>query len=198
MIALSGVWRDLHFPQKRVHFSIIQATASAHRAVTGHRCQNMRQLVFQCLAATKFSKFLGDITGELRCIRIAKHGWNTADKDASLTKTFDFESEAGKKVCFLKDRLSMMRRKIDNFRQKQRLNCHTVCSNGGLHPFHHQPFMRRMLVDDGDAISGFGDDIGLVKLCPRGTKKRSRRSVKFGRCGRWWRRWWRRALRESG
>ena len=32
--------------------------------------------------------------------------------------------------------------------------------------------MRGMLVDDGDAIAGFGDDIGLVKLRPCRAKKR--------------------------
>ena len=32
--------------------------------------------------------------------------------------------------------------------------------------------MRGMLVDDGDAVTGFGDDIGLVKLRPCRAKER--------------------------
>ncbi len=45
----------------------------------------------------------------------------------------------------------------------------------GLHPLIDEALMRRMLIDDDDAVARLGDDIGLVDLRPRRTERRFHR-----------------------
>ena len=67
MITLSGSWRDFHFAQQRIHFSVIQLPACPHRSMTGHGCQYTGQPVLQRLAAAKLNQFLGDVAYKLGC-----------------------------------------------------------------------------------------------------------------------------------
>ena len=59
----------------------------------------------------------------------------------------------------------------------------------GAHALKHQALVRRMLVDDDDAVGRLGNDVGLVQLAPRRTQRigldRLRRRLRDdGRCQR--------------
>ena len=72
----------------------------------------------------------------------------------------------------LRPRRPLGRRLVDDLGDEKRLHRHPVGGERRLHPLHDKTFMRGMLIDDGDAVARLGDDIGLVKLCPRRAKKR--------------------------
>ena len=170
MIALAGIGGGLHLAKQRIHLGIIELTTSPHRSVAGDRRQHMRDPVFQRAAPSHLDKLFGDIPHQKGRIRRAKKRGNTSYQNAAVAKPFDFKPEAGQKFGLGKDRLSLVSSQIDNIRYQQRLHGHTALLHRCLHPFHHQPFMRCMLVDDGNAIACLGHDLGLVQLRPRRAK----------------------------
>ena len=97
MITLSRSWRDFHFAQQRIHFSVIQLPACPHRSMTGHGCQHMGQPVLQRLAAAKLNQFLGYVAYKLARIRRAQHGRHTPYQNRPFAKGFQLEPQPDQK-----------------------------------------------------------------------------------------------------
>ena len=65
----------------------------------------------------------------------------------------------------------MMISQRDNFGQKQCLRDNTLFGKSQFHALHHKAFMGRMLVNNGQPILGFGNNISFMKLGKRCTKQ---------------------------
>lgn len=171
MVALSGIRRDLHLTKEGIHLGIIEAATRANGSVTGHRRQDMRNPVFKNTASADLREFLGNVADKGAGIRGSQQCRHTPNKDASLAKSLNLQPKTGKQGHIFECRLKLIRRQVDNFGYQQRLNSDPVSRHRSLHPLHDKPFMGGMLVDQGDAVTGLGHNIGSVELRPRRAKK---------------------------
>lgn len=69
--------------------------------------------------------------------------------------------------------------KFDDFGNKKDLPCDAAFGKGALHALVDETLMGGVLIDNDNAVFGLGDDIGLMELAPRSTK----REVRQGRVG---------------
>src|SRR6185437_16497667 len=60
---------------------------------------------------------------------------------------------------------------LDHFGEEEELALDAAIAEMLLHPLVDEAFMRGVLVDDDDAALGLRDDIGVVKLRPRGAER---------------------------
>ena len=121
---------------------------------------------------------LGDFGGEVgeqaRDVGLAERGGDRADQHRGRAEALELEAHAGKLARRAFEPVAIGLVELDHFGDQQRLAGDRAALARGAHPFEHQPLVRGMLVDDHQAVLGFGDDIGRGDLPARDAEREAR------------------------
>ena len=94
-----------------------------------------------------------------------------AHRDGARTERLDDEAVAGELVGARDQPLDVGLVELDDLGDQQDLAGDAALLQRRLHALVDEPLVRRVLIDDDDAVAGLGDDVGLVHLGARGTER---------------------------
>ena len=166
MIALAGMGRGFHLAQQRIHLFGIQPPSGAHAHVAGQGAGNFFQPFLERQGIAGFSNLVGEIAHQTLHVQLAQHGGDLAHHHGIGSEGFDHQAQLGQLGGAGADAGDFRRVHIHHFGDQQRLAMDAAIGQRLLHALIDQPLMGGMLVDDDDAVSGLGHDIGFVQLRP--------------------------------
>ena len=171
MVALAGVRRRLHLAKQRVHLLGFQPPPGAHRAVAGHGGGDVHQPALQGKRLVPFGQMLGEVASQRRGVNLAQHRRCLADGDGAGAERLDGEAKALELVGARQQALDIGGVELDDFRDEQDLPGDALLVDSGLHALVNQPLVRRVLVDDDEAVAGLRHDVSVVHLGPGGAER---------------------------
>ena len=174
--ALSGVRRRFHLAQQRVHLLDRQLAPGPDAAVAGHRGADRAQPFLQRQRSRRARRGRRRDRGsgrEHRARRAAPAPRGRRRRPApngSMT-----QAEAGEFGGAGDEPVEPRRRRVRPLPAAAAPGAATLAAGEGpLQALVHQAFVRRVLIDDDDAVGGLGDDEGAVQLRPREAERRDR------------------------
>ena len=162
MIALAGMGRRLHLPQKRVHFIAIEAPAGAHGTMTRHGRAHFFEAFFQRQPVAKLAEIVCKARDQSFDVDLAQQRRRLAHHHRVVAETFHDQAEAGEFGKAALEAIDLVGFKFNDLRDQQSLTRDAARIERGFHAFVNEAFVRSVLVNDDQAVGGLCDDIGLV------------------------------------
>src|SRR5215207_3314449 len=154
MVALACVQRLFHVPQKSVHLLDLELAAGADRMIASHGGEHAKDALFEALTGGHLAQITGDAADQCSVISPAEDGRHFAQDNGTRAERLDNETESLQEFTL---RLEPSRRngiEIDNLRNQKRLGAQCRIRQLLLHLLVDDPLMRRMLVNDDEALGG--------------------------------------------
>ena len=164
MIALTGIGRRFHVAQQRIHFVRRQPPPGSHAAMARHtRCHCFKP-VFQRPCAALGAQFRCQIFDQAFNIGIAEKGRRFPHRNRAVTEGFEHETEFGKFTGTLCQHIGVIRIECDDGRNEQPLRRDATIRQHPLQALVDEPLVRRVLIDDDEAIARLCHDVILMHL----------------------------------
>lgn len=165
MIALAGAGRPFHLAQERVHFLGCKTPPGAHRMMAGEGREHVIEPLFERRHGAIILAECGrEIAQQARHVGAFQDRGHFGDRDGAGAEGLDHEPEFGQKRRRLQDRGGLAGRHFDDRRDQQHLCFDAARGARAFEPFIDEPLMRRVLIDDDEAVAGLGKNIALVDL----------------------------------
>ena len=137
--------------------------------------QTSSSFSFSESAVAELRELVGEIAHQALHVDLAQKRRRFAHHHRALTERLDHQAQFGQLVDTRGQPRDAAFVELDHFGQEQDLARDAGRGDRRFHALVNQPLMRRMLIDDDDAVIGLGDDIGLVQLRPRRAQRELRR-----------------------
>ncbi len=123
----------------------------------------------------KLSDVVRQIFQHAGSINVPQQRRRLAHKNSARPECLDDKSKLRKFFRARRNRFRFARIEFNNFRNEQTLPAHAAIRQHLLHALIDKPLVRRMLIDNDNAILSLRDDIRLMNLRPRRTKRKETR-----------------------
>ena len=114
MIALAGIGRHVHLPQKRVHVLGLEATPGPHRIVAGDGGEHMVEPVLKCQRGAPVFETVDEIADKTRYVALGDRGRNLGYRNGTGAEGLDDETEFGQRRCPFDKPICFCRVEIDD------------------------------------------------------------------------------------
>jgi len=162
MVTLAAMRRGFHFAQQRVHFFGVEAASRADRHVAGERAGDFFKPLFQRKRIAGFGDVIGEIAHKAFEIGFAEHRGHFAHHHGIRAEGFDDKAQFRQLTRARGDAVHLGGIEFHHFGNEQRLARDAAFGQRGLHALIDKTFMRRVLIDNDDAIRRLRHNIGFM------------------------------------